>query len=158
MKKELLLRKHLLVLLLLSTSVCTAQVQTYYVEPIETDPNYAAAEDSSAVSRNSDLQLNKLFLFIGGTNNSSSIAYNALRLHSADLGFDFINLSYPNTVAAASLADSEEVLAFDTYRQEIGFETPLSNAVSVDSLNSIFTRTLKLIKYLDLNYPSENWG
>ena len=95
---------------------------------------------------------------MGGTNSSSSTDYNALRIHSANLGFDFINLSYPNDVAAASLANSSDSLVFNKYRQELCFGTPVSNDVAVDTLNSIYTRTLKLIQFLDQTYPTENWG
>jgi hypothetical protein len=150
--------KHLLCLLVLSTSVCFAQVQTFYVKPIQTDINYSPTEDSSSVSFNTSIQTNKLFLFIGGTGSSSSADYAALRLHAANLGYHCINLSYPNTVAAASLANSNDSLVFDKFRQEVCFGTPLSNDVSVDSLNSIYTRTLKLLQYLNTAYPLQNWG
>ena len=152
------MKVHLLLLFTLTTVYCLGQVQTNYISPVQTDPNYSSNEDSSAVSRNTGTQQNKLFLFIGGTNSSSSTDYNALRLHAANLGFDFINLSYPNSVPAASLANSNDSLVFDKYRQEIVYGTPVSNDVSVDSLNSIYTRTLKLIQYLEATYPSENWG
>lgn len=135
-----------------------AQVQTIFVKPAQTDTSYSTSEDSSAVSVNSSFQLNKLFLFFGGTGSSSSTDYNALRLHSANLGFDFINLSYPNAVAASSLANSTDSLAFDKYRQELCFGTPVSADVAVDSLNAIYTRILKLIQYLDVTYPAQNWG
>lgn len=39
--------------------------------PFQTDPNYDPTEDSIAVSRNTSFQLNKLFLFIGGTKSSN---------------------------------------------------------------------------------------
>lgn len=149
---------NLLLLLTFISFFCFGQVKTNYIKPIQTDINYSSSEDSSAVSRNSSIQLNKLFLFIGGTNSNSSNNYNALRLHAASIGFDFINLSYPNSVAAASLSDSNDSLVFDKYRQEINFGSPVSNDVSVDSLNSIYTRTLKILNYLDSTYPSENWG
>ena len=152
------MKVHLLLLFTLTTVYCLGQVQTNYISPVQTDPNYSSNEDSSAVSWNDGAQQNKLFLFIGGTNSSSSTDYNALRLHAANLGFDFINLSYPNSVPAASLANSNDSLVFDKYRQEIVYGTPVSNDVSVDSLNSIYTRTLKLIQYLEATYPSENWG
>lgn len=151
------LKKYFLFLLTLTPTFCFGQVQTYYVKPVQTDPNYAPTEDSNAISRNASFQLNKLFLFIGGTGSSSSTDYNALRLHSANLGFDFINLSYPNNVAPVSVSNSNDYLAFDKYRQELCFGTPVSDAVAVDSLNSIYTRTLKLIQYLALTYPSHNW-
>ncbi len=150
--------KHALLILTLISSICSAQVQTKYIKPIQTDPSYSSSEDSSAVSRNATSQQNKLFLFLGGTNSSSSTDYNALRLHSANLGFDFVNLSYLNSVPAASLANDTDNLAFDKYREELCFGTPVSPDVTVDSLNSIYTRTLKLLIYLDVNFPAENWG
>ncbi len=152
------MKKTILFLMLFSIGICYGQVQTYYVKPVLTDVNYSPTEDSSAISINTTSPVNKLFLFIGGTGSSSSKDYNALRLHAANLGFDFINLSYPNNVAAASLANSNDPLVFDKYRQEVCFGTSISNDVTVDSLNSIYTRTLKLIKYLDVTYPSQNWG
>jgi len=141
-----------------SAACCLGQVSTYFVQPEETDSGYSAAEDSMAISIKPGAQLNKLYLFIGGTRSSSSEAYTGLRLHAASLGFDFVNLSYPNTVAAASLDNNNDSLAFNNYRQEICFGTPISDAVTVDSLNSIATRTLKLIQYLSTANPSENWG
>lgn len=107
------------VVLLLNISIGYGQVQTYFVKPIETDTGYSSTEDSSAISVNITSPIGKLFLFIGGTNSSSSTDYNALRAHSAGLGFDFINLSYPNTFAAASLAGDPDSLAFNKYRQEM---------------------------------------
>lgn len=152
------MRFHFVFVLVITAACCAAQVQTYYIRPVQTDPGYDPTEDSSAVSRNTTSQVNKLFLFIGGTGSSSSTSYNALRLLSAGLGFDFINLSYPNSVAAASLASDPDSMAFDHYRQELCFGTPVSDDVNVDSLNSIHTRTVRLLNYLDLTYPLQNWG
>lgn len=135
-----------------------SQVQTYYVKPISTNPNYASNEDSSTVSHDAGNQINKLFLFLGGTNSSSSENYIALKNRSVDLGFHFINLSYPNTVAAASLSNDSDSLVFNKYRQEICFGTNISPDVSVDSLNSIAQRVLNLLQYLNTTYPVDNWG
>lgn len=152
------MRIHVLLLVILMAGCCLGQVQTIHVRPVQTDPGYAATEDSSAVSWNTGSPPDKLFLFLGGTGSSSSSDYNALRLLSAGLGFDFINLSYPNDVAAASLANNSDSLAFNKYRQEACFGTPVSDAVTIDSLNSIHTRTVLLLRYLDLTYPAHNWG
>lgn len=148
----------LLFFLILHTAFVFGKIETYYVKPIQTDPNYSPDGDSSTISRNTNIQLNKLYVFFGGTNSSSSGDYNAIRIHAAGMGYDFINLSYPNTVAAASHANSSDELVFDKYRQEICFGTPESDVVSVDSLNSIYTRLLKLLQYLDQAHSSENWG
>ena len=152
------MKRYILLLQFLFCFICYGQVTTYYVQPIQTDASYSSTEDSSAISINSTTSINKLFLFIGGTNSSSSKDYNALRLHTAKLGIDFINLSYLNSVAAASLKNSNDSLAFNKFRQEICFGTANSDAVLVDSLNSIYTRTVKLLKYLKSTRPSENWS
>lgn len=145
-------------LLLLSVQLSFTQIESYYVKPILTDPNYANNEDSSTICRNLNFHQNKLYLFIGGTGSSSSNSYIGLMEHAAELGFDFINLSYPNNVAAASMAHDSDSLAFNKYRQELCFGTAVSSDVTIDSLNSIYRRTLNLLIYLDQNYPTQNWG
>ena len=147
-----------LLLLLVCTAVCPAQVQTDHVRPVDTDPGYDPLEDSSAVSWNAGAQNDRLLLFLGGTGSSSSSSYNALRLFAAGLGFHVINLSYPNNVATAGLANDPDTLVFEKYRQELCFGTPVSDAVAVDSLNAIHTRTLNLLRYLDQTHPTQNWG
>ena len=61
-------------------------------------------------------------------------------------------------MAAASLANDPDPLVFDKYRQEACFGTPVSDDVAIDSLNSIHTRAVNLLLYLDLTYPADNWG
>jgi hypothetical protein len=138
-------------------SICLSQTQTIYVQPILTDNNYAANQDSNYVVRNSSNNLNKLVLFIGGSY-SSPDSYSIFCQNAATLGFDVISICYPNNVASAPLGGSADSMIFNTYRQEVCFGTPVSGAVTVDTLNSIFTRTLKLIQYLASNYPLQNWG
>ena len=49
-------------------------------------------------------------------------------------------------------------MAFNKYRQEVCYGTPLSIEVAVDTLNSIYTRTVKLLNYLNITYPTQNWN
>lgn len=49
----------------LTATISFAQINTFYVQPIQTDANYAAGQDSNLVVRNTTTNLNKLFLFIG---------------------------------------------------------------------------------------------
>ena len=144
-------------LLLSQVSVCFSQTEAFYVKPIYTDSNYASDQDSNYVAINTATNLNKLVLFLGGTY-SRPDNYSIICQYAASLGFDVISLSYPNNVAAALLGGSSDSLAFNKYRQEICFGTPLSFVVSVDTLNSIYTRSLKLIQYLAVTYPAQNWG
>lgn len=145
-------------LLLISTHVCFSQIQTFYVKPIQTNSQYAPNEDSSVISINSSNPLNKLFLFIGGTGSSSSKDYPGLRLYVTGLGYHFISICYPDTTSAFSATNDPDSLAYNKFRQELCFGTPLSPYVTIDTLNSIYTRFLNLLNYLKTNYPAQNWA
>lgn len=145
-----------LILFLTVATTCFSQINTFYVEPILTDINYAADQDSNLVVRNTTTNINKLFLFIGGTG-SNTQQYQTISNFAGNLGYDVINLSYPNSVAAASLTNSPDSLVFNNYRQELCYGTPISPDVTVDSLNSIYTRTVNLLNYLNTTYPTQNW-
>lgn len=142
----------------LNVNILSAQIQTHYIPPVLTNPGYNAAEDSSVVSFNPNVAQNRLFLFIGGTWSSSSSDYPSLRLYCASLGFHFISLSYLNDVAAGGLANDPDSMVFNKYRQELCFGTPVSDDVTVDTLNSIYSRTINLLNYLSSAFPGENWG
>ncbi len=139
------------------TFVAYSQTQQITVHPQLTDVNYSSGDDDHVITINTTTNITKLFLFFGGTGSATS-TYFALRNYAANLGYDVINLSYFNDVAAASLADSTDSMAFNYYRQELCFGTPVSNAVACDTLNSINTRTLKLLNYLVDQYPGHTWG
>ena len=140
-----------------TATTCFAQINTFFVKPIQTDINYAAVQDSNLIVRNTTTNINKLFLFIGGTGSNTN-SYQTISNFAGNLGYDVINLSYPNTVAAASLGSSSDSMAFNKYRQEVCYGTPLSVEVAVDTLNSIYTRTVKLLNYLNITYPTQNWN
>jgi hypothetical protein len=142
---------------------CFAQINTLYVEPNETDSaykktdtNYVCNKNSNYIVRNTKTNLNKLLLFLGGTK-SNPKEYKIFSDFAGKLGYDVINLSYPNSVLAAGLSCSSDSLAFNKYRQAICYGTPGSSDVKVDTLNSIYTRTVKLINYLKETYPEQNW-
>lgn len=145
------------IILFVTATTCFSQINTFYVKPILTDINYAAVQDSHLIVRNTTTNINKLFLFIGGTG-SNTQQYQTISNFAGNLGYDVINLSYPNTVAAASLGGSSDSMVFNKYRQEVCYGTPLSPYVTVDTLNCIYTRTVKLINYLNTTYPTQNWN
>lgn len=134
-----------------------SQLQIFYVSPNQTDTNYSLQDSSHCIVRNTSTQINKLFLFLGGTW-SIPKNYKFICKVAANLGYDAISLSYPNNVPVYPLGNNSDSLVFDKFRQEICFGTPQSSHVTVDTLNSIYTRTLKLIQYLAVTYPSQNWG
>lgn len=138
-------------------TVSYSQTTSFFVKPALTNMEYKADQDSHLVVRNSSIHLNRLFVFIGGTG-SSSKTYKNVCEYAAGLGFDVVSLAYLNDVAAASLSSSKDSLAFDKYRREVCYGTPLSDEVDVDSLNSIYSRLYYLLKYLDLNHSGQGWG
>lgn len=136
-------------------SATVAQVQYFYVHPKATDAAYTTA-DSHLVARNVSAANQKLLLFIGGTL-SKPQQYEFFSLYAAAHGYHVINVSYPNLVITTLLAGSNDSMAFNKFREEICFGTSLSPVVSVDSFNSIYTRTLKLLQYLSETYPQDGW-
>jgi hypothetical protein len=126
------------------------------IQPKQTDVNYSASENSHYVVRNTKTYVNKLLLFIGG---SYSIPqnYNTICDHAASIGLDVISLSYPNDVATAPLGTSSDPSIFTNYREELCFGNPISSVVSVDTLNCITTRTIKLLLFLKANHSDQNW-
>ncbi len=144
-----------MLMMLAHAGVC-AQTQDFYVRPNQTDARYAE-QDSNYIVRNTSARNGRLLLFIGGSS-SSPKSYSLICRYAATAGFDVISLSYPNDVAAAPLGVSADSLVFDGYREEVCFGTPASEHVDVDTLNSIHTRTLKLIRYLAETYPAQGWG
>ncbi len=135
--------------------VAHAQVQHEYIRVADTDAAYTT-QDSHLVARNVSNNNGKLFLFIGGTF-SRPEQYEFFSLYAAGLGYDVINISFLNSVLTTLLASNSDSLSFDKFRQEICFGTQVSPAVNVDSINSIYTRTVKLLQYLAQQYPNERW-
>ncbi len=146
----------IIILFIAINLISFSQLQTFYVNPNQTDPNYAP-QDSNLIVRNTSTQINKLFLFFGGSY-SSPKHYRFICNVAANYGYDAISLCYIDTVPVYYLGYYLDSLVFDKFRQEICFGTPQSPYVTVDTLNSIYTRTLKLIQYLSVTYPSQNWG
>jgi hypothetical protein len=134
-----------------------SQIQTIYVKPVQTDTKYSANQDPHMVIRNSGARLNKLFLFIPGSQ-SITDEYQAVCNFAANLGYDVLNISYPNKTAVVLLAQSKDSLVYDKFRQELCYGTPLSNDVNIDTLNSIYTRTVNLLNYLNKKYPAQHWS
>ena len=133
------------------------QNQTFSIHPNLTDANYDLNDNDNTITINTVSQNNKLFLFLGGTGTNTT-SYNALINKAADIGYDVINLSYYNSTAAASLSGNSDSLVFNKFRQELCFGTTVSGDISIDTLHSIYQRTVNLLNYLSVNYPAHNWS
>ena len=135
-----------------------AQLASFYVQPIQTDSKYAAAQDSHYVAVNPSVSSrDELLLFFGGTG-SKPKDYTDFPNLAANLGYNAIDLAYlDGTSVDRACSANSDTSCFRNFRQEVCYGTPVSSAVDVDSLNSIYTRTVDLLQYLATKYPDQHW-
>ena len=126
------------------------------IDPVRTDPDYAPGQEAHYIVEGIEPARNRLVLFIGGSYSVPG-SYYLFCDYAAEIGFDVISLSYPNGVAAAPLGSSPDRFVFDHYRDEVCFGNPVSDVVAVGPLDSIYTRTVKLLQYLASSDPDGNW-
>ena len=150
------MKVYLTILIIVAFSSIKAQVDTFFIDPINTDPGYEFDEDPHMVAINNQENNDRLFLFLGGTR-AVTRSYRTITQFVAGLGFDVINLSYKNEVPAALLANDPDRFVFNKFREEVCYGTSQSDDVEVDTLNSIYLRTVRLLNYLKDNLPSRNW-
>ncbi|HEY4415049.1 MAG TPA: hypothetical protein VGO57_05090 [Verrucomicrobiae bacterium] len=146
-----------LVVMLLGSGNLYAQMKVLSVEPGQTDPAIEAVHgphlalyDPQLVSRH------RLFFFIAGT---GSKATNSFGMDSvfAKWGYYAISIDYENNIIATASAHSHDPASFDRYRNAIVTGAPVSDAVKVDSANSILNRFQKLLAYLVIHDPKGGW-
>jgi hypothetical protein len=101
--------------------------------------------------------LNKLFLFLPGSN-SSPFGYDGVQKLAAENGYHSLGISYSNATISPLCSGSNDSLCFDKVRGEVITGTNLSDTVNVNLANSINNRVLKALQYLNTNFPTENWG
>jgi hypothetical protein len=130
----------------------------FTVLPSDTDPAiqtfnspHSVFIDPTATSRN------QLLVFLPGTNGKTGNT-NAFCSTAAELGYQVINLMYPDDIAATVVTNESDPDAFLCFRLEIIEGKQLSQFVHVDRANSIENRLIKVLKYLDAKQPSGHWG
>jgi hypothetical protein len=100
----------------------------------------------------------KLFVFLPGTTGTPGF-YSLILKRAAALGYYSIGLMYPNNsdmyVASAASPDNTQ---FGKCRQEIFDGTDQTTGVNVNSDNCIKNRLIKLLQYLNQQYPNQGWG
>lgn len=136
----------------------TPGVQSFQVLPSATDPKITQFDSAHYIYfDNSATPKNQLLLFIPGTNGKPGRVSKFCTV-AAQQGFQVINLMYPDTTSATSVAKSTDPNAFLNFRLEIIEGKDLSTYVSVNRTNSIENRLIKLLQYLKQNRSNENWG
>lgn len=140
----------------------TAQgdIVEHVVAPQTTDPAISKAlDDHYAVVNTTVAPQKDLFVFLPGTSGRPSDTRLILKEAAAN-GFRALGLMYQNDKAlyAACPITNTDVNCWDKIRQEIVTGDDVSNIVSVTRADSIESRLLRLLSWLDANYPAEGWG
>lgn len=139
----------------------SAQLRTYTILPSQTDnaiDTYTNAGDEHYVYINdSAKKLNKLFVFLPGTNGRGKGAKFVMPF-AASVGYHAISLTYCSDLALAMICkNNADSNCFNNGRQEIIFGDDVSKAWAVNKANSIENRLQKLLLYLAATYPKDNW-
>lgn len=98
-----------------------------------------------------------LVYFVGTIDNPLSTTY-FLSL-AANNGYHVVSLKYPNDISAQSpCRNSADSACYSKVHREVIEGVDLHPDVDVDSNNCISNRLLKLLTFLDEQYPLEGWG
>ncbi|MEP7318774.1 MAG: hypothetical protein ABI921_08525, partial [Panacibacter sp.] len=142
----------------ISGTVCFAQVKNYYISPDSTYPGIEKIHNGHFVTVNmSNTSGKKLLVSIPGTTGHGDVMRSFDSVAALE-GYHAISIDYPNNRNTASFINSTDKAAFNKFRQELDFGTPVSDSVNVDSLNSIVNRITKLVIYLAKTRPGEGWN
>lgn len=133
-------------------------VTRFTVLPSDTDPDiryynvpHTVFVDPAASPRG------ELLVFLPGTNGKTGNA-TAFCSTAAELGYQAINLMYPDDVSASSVRDDPDPDAFLKFRLAVIEGRSLSRDVQVDRPESIENRLVMLLGYLDKKQPDGHWG
>jgi hypothetical protein len=130
----------------------------HHVLPQTTDQSIVPSEEFHyAYVDNRVESKEKLVVFLSGTD-SYPQHYQLFSQTAASLGYHVVNLNYPNGVGVIKCFDDADENCFQKFHEEVIFGNPVSDFVEVDSTNSIYGRTLKLLQYLTQEFPEQGWG
>jgi hypothetical protein len=114
--------------------------------------NHFAYYDNTVAAKN------KLFLFFPGTG-AVPFNYREVLKNAAKLGYHSIGLTYPNAEAVNTLCiSSTDETCHSRIRNEVFDGIDRSIDVVVDVNNCIENRLIKLLQYLQLQFPNEGWS
>jgi hypothetical protein len=142
----------------ISGSVCFAQVKNYYISPDSTYAGIEKIHSGHFVTVNmSNTSGKKLLISIPGTTGPGDVMRSFDSVAALE-GYHAISIDYPNNRNTATFTNSTDKEAFNKFRQELDFGTPVSDSVNIDSLNSIVNRITKLVICLAKTRPEEGWN
>lgn len=127
------------------------------VRPSATDSRIDTFDSDHSVFLDPEVPAkNQLVLYLPGTN-GKTMNTDGFCETAARLGFNVINLMYPDDVPATAARNEKDPDAMVNFRLEIIEGRDKSKFVEVDRANSIENRLVKLLQYLAKNRPGEGW-
>ncbi|MFK8009952.1 MAG: T9SS type A sorting domain-containing protein [Saprospiraceae bacterium] len=151
--------KYLILVFTLCFSFSLFAQTLHLVKPSDTDAGITTDDQNHWVYLNQDVTpKNKLFVFLPGTFAFPAL-YSRVLKTAANLGYHSIGLNYPNPLPINTICGiSTDTTCHGRARQEVidGIDRHL--AVNVTQPNSIENRLIKVLQYLDDEFPNENWG
>jgi pimeloyl-ACP methyl ester carboxylesterase len=140
-------------------AVAKRPIQIYEVFPQDTDIAIDDWLEPHQVVLDQSVTLrNKLVVFFPGSFGKAMRQQLIIR-ELARLGYHTINLSYPNSWTIGSLCRHHtDPGCLEKVRLEIISGRGCSDVLGVGRPNSIENRLVKLLEYLDLRYPQQEWG
>ncbi|MEN0045710.1 MAG: hypothetical protein AAF806_01490 [Bacteroidota bacterium] len=130
------------------------------IRPSTTDPNITTIDSAHYIYIPEGTAQNLLFVFLPGTG-AAPENYQLISEEAANLGLHVVNLSYQNDISPNGPFQcffSSDITCHGRFRAEIFDGIDRSNLVNVTPANSTQNRLLKILQYLDQNFPTEGWG
>ncbi len=153
-----ILTYNILFALILSTIIVRAQLVTRIVTSRQADSNVMHDNDTNiAMLNDSVTRLNKLYVFLPGSG-ATPLGYADILETAANLGYHSLGLGYNNDSTVASLCSGFGPWCEGAVRAEIFYGKNYSAQVNVDTSESIRTRLVAMLKYLQAHHPLDNWG
>ncbi len=136
-----------------------AQRQSWFILPKDTDAQIDTATEAHYVCLNKAVAArNQLFVFFPGTGGLPR-HYQLISNTAADMGFHVINLRYYNFNAVNTLCGglNTDLDCYGKVRLEIIDGTDRTDLINVSRVNSVENRLIKLLQYMQRNYPNDGW-
>lgn len=149
----------LLLLFALNAAVYSQLVEHQFL-PSQTDPAISGHNQPHYAYLNDTIpKLNKLLLFFPGTN-ALPWDYRFFQQTAANLGYHSLGLCYENlsSINLDICPGTHDSTCHRRARFEVWFGVDTHDSLNINYSNSILNRFIKAIKYLSINFPSENWS
>lgn len=149
---------------LMSLQTCADNLTTEWISPSLADPNVTHFTDENYVvtSQNAPSSpdtLEPLFVFLPGTNGRAKAVTDFLNFVAAQ-GYRVIGLQYDDVPAVAGVCpqNPDPNCSEQFRRKRLYFQNPEFNLITDTQSETIQSRLVSLLKYLDSEHPSAGWG